>query len=267
MKKWALLLGSLLLFASPAVDAQRRGVSDNDIVAHSSLAASGSHVELYQHGVAVDAAFLDRIEDAYLRVESVLGVKFDTATLGDKVRVYVSNGVGISHVWRGYDHPRDPKAIIFLNPRVVAAAINRRNATYISELTHLYPGRFSSHPRREGLADHVALALLPGAAVGPNTAGRRGLDIAPEIREYLGTTKSPPAWLSTDSARRADYYFASYRLVNMLVGLKGMATFMKLYASADPERALQDLYGLSREQAIQKALDSQTQEEKPSRVQ
>ena len=43
------------------------------------------------------------------------GRTLDTATLGPKIRIYVSDGVRVSHLWRGYNHPSDPKGIVLLN--------------------------------------------------------------------------------------------------------------------------------------------------------
>jgi hypothetical protein len=196
------------------------------------------------------------MESAYEEVQSVSGLKLDTATLGSKVRVYVSDAIGVSHVWRGYQHPSDPKAIILLNLRAYHGAMAGKNATYAHELTHLFTWRYRSHTLREGIADYVALKIFPGAAVGPNAGGdepaRR--NIAAEIIEHLGTTKPAPGWVSTDPTRRSDYYFASYQLVKYLVEAKGMETFWKLYASENPEIDIKSLYGLDRKEVVQAAL-------------
>jgi hypothetical protein len=252
------LLCTFLLVVDAAVlqgQAPRRAVSDEQIVAQGQRVGSGTYVEIYQHGVTVDPSFLQIMESVYNQVETVMGVKLDTATLGPKVHVYVSDAVSVSHVWRGYQHPSDPRAIIFLNPRVYLGAMSGTNATHIHELTHLFTWRFTSHTLREGLADAVALILLPGAAVGPNPGGGEWPpDIPPEILAYLGTTKPPPGWLSTDRVRRRAYYFASHRFVSALVEMKGMETFMQLYVSENPEIAIISLYGISREEAIQVAL-------------
>lgn len=131
------------------------------------------------------------MESAYEAVERVTGLKLDTAVLGPMVRVYVSDAISVSHVWRGYQHPRDPKGIIFLNLRAYHGALGGKNATHVHELTHLFTWRYHSHTLREGIADYIALKIIPGAAVGPNArpddVARR--NIAPEILERLGTTK------------------------------------------------------------------------------
>jgi hypothetical protein len=232
-----------------------RSVPDAQIVAQAELVASGTYMEIYQHGVAIDPSFLKVMESAYEQVESVTGLKLDTATLGPKVRVYISDAIGVSHVWRGYQHPSDPKAIIFLNPRVYQGAMSGRNATHVHELTHLFTWRYNSHTLREGIADYVALKIFPGAAVGPNPAGDSArLQVPPEVVELLGTTKPPPDWVSTDPIRRRAYYFASYRLVKYLIEMKDMETFWKLYLSENPEVDIKSLYGLDRKDAAQAAL-------------
>jgi hypothetical protein len=94
-----------------------RSVPDAQIVVEGQLVASGTYVGIYQHGAVIDASFFKVMESAYEQVQRVTGLKLDTATLGPKVRVYVSDAIGPSHVWRGYQHPTDPKGIIFLNLR------------------------------------------------------------------------------------------------------------------------------------------------------
>jgi hypothetical protein len=233
----------------------RRAVSDDQIVAQGQLVASGTYVEIYQHGLTIEPSFVKVMESAYDEIQRVTGLKLDTATLGPKIRVYVSASLGISHVWKGYQHPSDPKAVIFLNPRVFQGALSGKNATHIHELTHLFTWRFNSHTLREGFADYVALSILPGAAVGPNPEGESAPSRIPvEVLEHLGTTKPPPDWASSDPVRRSAYYFASYRFVKHLVDLKGMETFIKLYSSENPEMEITSLYGLTREEVIRGAL-------------
>jgi hypothetical protein len=252
-----LLLALVLLALTADTDAAvpLRSVSDEQIVAQGQLVASGAYVEIYQHRVAIDPSFLKVMESAYEEVQRVTGLKLDTATYGSKVRVYVSDAIGVSHVWRGYRHSTDPRAIIFLNLRVYQGAMSGKNATHIHELTHLFTWRYYSHTLREGIADYVALKVFPGAAVGPNPGGdSTRLNIPSEIVELLGTTKAPPDWVSTDLLRRRAYYFASYLLVKYLIETKDLETFWKLYLSENPELDLRSLYGLDRKDAVQAAL-------------
>jgi hypothetical protein len=251
-----ILLSLYVLAANTHAAVPRRSISDDQIGARAQLVASGAYVEIYQHGTVIEPSFLKIMENAYDEVRRVSGLKLDTATLGSKVRVYVSDAISVSHVWRGYQHPSDPKAIIFLNLRAYHGAMGGKNATHAHELTHLFTWRYHSHTLREGIADYVALKIFPGADVGPNT-GRDDLsrrNIAPEIIEHLGTTKPAPEWVSTDPTRRSDYYFASYRLVKYLVESKDMETFWKLYASENPEIDIKSLYGLDKKEAVQAAL-------------
>src|SRR5205085_2531627 len=139
-------------------------------------------------------------------------------TLGPKVRIYVSNSVPVSHLWRGYGHPRDPRGIVFLNQRAYTGALNGRNSTYVHELTHIFTWRYRSLTLREGFADYVAQRLMPVSAVGPNAdTGDLPAAIAPEVLEQLGTTQPPPEWVTNDPARRALFYATSYRFVRYLV--------------------------------------------------
>jgi hypothetical protein len=191
-----------VFFASHPVSAQRpRSVSDAQIIEEATLVASGERVELFQHSVQVDPAFLRLVEQAYRRLETLTGRTFDTVTLGPKIRIYVSSAVTVSHVWRGYDHPREPRGIVFLNARVYGAALRGANATYVHEMAHLLTWRYHSHTLREGLVDYLALQVHPGAGVGPNVDGYDWSSPIPsDVVAYLGTTRPPPSWLVSDSA-------------------------------------------------------------------
>jgi len=113
---------------------------DEQIVKEAQLVASGPRVDLYQHSVGVDPALVETAERALHRMETLLGRPLDEPTLGPRVRIYVSAAIRVSHVWRGYDHPLDPKAIVFLNPIVARRALSGTNATYAHELAHLLAG-------------------------------------------------------------------------------------------------------------------------------
>lgn len=235
---------------------QRRGASsDEQIVREAQLVATGARVEVFQHGVAVDPALVDVAERALARMEDLLGRKLDEPTLGPKIRVYVSARTTISHVWRGYAHPTDPKAMLFLNPVVARLAVRGTNATYAHELAHLLTWRFYSHTLREGLADYLALQLHPGAGVGPNADGYAAPPaVSPDIIGYLGTTRAPPEALISDAQFRRAYYFASYRFVRHLIERRGMATFLKLYEATDPGIEISHLYGASLDELVTAAV-------------
>jgi hypothetical protein len=245
----------LLLDAATHAAVPRRPVSDDQLVAQGQLIANSAHFEIYQHRVSLDPSFLRVMESAYEEVQRVTGLELDTATYRPKVRIYVSDSIAVSHVWKAYQHPKDPKAIIFLNLRAYHGAMGGKNATHVHELTHLFTWRYNSHTLREGIADYVALRIFPGAAVGPNPGGDSARpEISSEILELLGTTKPPPEWVSTDALRRAAYYSASYRLVKFLIEAKDLETFWRLYQSENPEADIKALFGLERSDAVEAAL-------------
>ncbi len=127
LKKAGAILILLCIFAGNAHPAvPRRSISDEQVVARAQLVANGAYVEIYQHGVVIEPSFLKMMESAYEEVQRVTGLKLDSATLGSTVRVYVSDAINVSHVWRGYHHPSDPKAIIFLNLRAYHGAMGAK---------------------------------------------------------------------------------------------------------------------------------------------
>jgi hypothetical protein len=237
--------------ASIAYGQRRSAVTDEQIVQEAQLVASGARVDIFQHGVAVDPALVGAAESALAKMETLLGRNLDESTLGPRVRIYVSASTTISHVWRGYNHPSDPKAMVFLSPRVAEAALRGANATYAHELAHLLTWRYASHTLREGLADYLALQIHPGAGVGPNPQGYASPpSVSSDIEEYLGTTRAPPGAVISDAAFRRAYYFASYRFVRYLIERAGIAVFLRLYDASDPESEFQSLYGASRKELV-----------------
>jgi hypothetical protein len=243
---WLLSAAIVAVLAPPAYAQRRAAVADEQIVQEARLVAAGSRVDVFQHFLAVDPALVEVTERALARMEELIGRKLDAATLGPRVRVYVSAHTTVSHVWRGYQHPSDPKAVIFLNPVVARLAVHGTNATYAHELAHLLTWRYYSHTLREGLADYLALQLHPGAGVGPNFEGYASPPaVPPEVMDYLGTTRAPPGALMTDAQFRRAYYFASYRFVRYLIERAGMAAFLQLYEAKEPHAEVMRLYGAS----------------------
>jgi len=243
----------VLAVVNPAAGQMRRATGDEQIVQESDLVAVGKHIELYQHRMKVDPAFLKVNEDAYQQVEQLLGVKLDTATLGPKVRIYVSDIPSVCHVWKGYNHPQDPKGMIFLHRKGYLGAMRGFNAAYIHELVHLFMWRYHSHTLREGFAEYIALKILPAGTHASPAGSDWPVAIPADVTEYLGTTKSPPHWITTDPAKRRVYYLASYRLVKYLVEAKGLEAFSRLYNSESPEAEIGKSYGITREEAIRAA--------------
>jgi hypothetical protein len=253
-----LLVGPVcaVTFSANPVEAAPRAVWDDDarIVREAERVATGERVEVFQHGLEVAPEFLGLAEEAYSRLEELTGRKLDAGTLGQKIRIYVSSAVRISHVWRGYEHPRDPKGIVFLNRRVYRSALEGTDSTYVHEMAHLFTWRYRSHTLREGLADYLALEIHPGSGVGPNVGGYDwDTPIPREIVKYLGTTRMPPRRLTSDPRNRRAYYFASYQFVKFLIEKGGMDDFLELYDSENPEAEFRRLYGASREELVKLA--------------
>jgi hypothetical protein len=252
MKQWISTICFFLVLASvhPVVGQMRQPMGDEQIVKESQLVGVGEHIEIYRHRMNIDPAFLKITEDAYQQVEQLLGVKLDTATLGPKIRIYVSDFPSVCHVWKGPDHPQDPKGIIFLHRRAYLGAMRGLDANYIHEMVHLFMWRYQSHTLREGFAEYIALKALPtGVGSSPVSSNWSGA-IPSDVIEHLGTTRPPPHWIATDPAKRRLYYLASYRFVKYLVEIKDLEIFMKLYNSKRPDTEIATLYGLTREQAI-----------------
>lgn len=242
----------LAVLAAPLAYGQlRSATSDEQIVQEAQLVASGARVDLFQHGLVIDPALVHLAERALTRMEKLLGRQLDESTLGARIRIYVAAGTTVSHVWRGYEHPSDPKAMLFLNPRVAQLALTGANATYAHELAHLLTWRYYSHTLREGLADYLALQIHPGAGIGPNFAGYADPPSVPqEVEQYLGTTRAPPHAVRSEIQFRRAYYFASYRFVRFLVERRGMATFLEIYDAREPEKEFLRLYGAPREELV-----------------
>jgi len=234
-------------FIRKALQEQR----EQDLVKRAQLVVAGPHVDIFQDGLVVDPQFLAVTEDAYGKLEELTGRKFDTAVLGPRVRVFVSTQIGISHVWRGYEHPKDPKGIVFLNPRVYAGAMAGTDATFIHEMAYLIMWKFYSHTLREGIANYLAQRIRPGAGSGANPAGYDwSIKVPKAMTSYLGTTKEAPRMMTAEPESRGVYYYASYRFVKYLVDTAGMEVFMKLYESRKPEDEFPKLYGATRKEMI-----------------
>lgn len=217
------------------------------------LAAQG-RVELWAEGAQPDPQLARLADEALAQLEALTGLRWADRAGDRPLRLVVSARTRFSHVQGGYDPDAPFEPTLYLNPRVAAEAVAGRDATYVHEIAHLLTGRFASHTLREGLADHLALQLLPGRAVGPNDAAR-ALDPAllDELRPLLGSSLPPPAAILQDPRRRAAYYAASQGFVSHLVEQGGLALFLQLYASRAPEAAYAFVYGKTREDLLRAA--------------
>jgi hypothetical protein len=59
LKNVGLILAALVLTANTDAAVPRRSVPDEQIVAQAELVASGTYLEIYQHGVTIDPVFLN----------------------------------------------------------------------------------------------------------------------------------------------------------------------------------------------------------------
>jgi hypothetical protein len=246
-----LLLGMAERIRSQAME----NSTDSEIVKRAHLIASSGRVDLYADDMQVDPALAAAAHAAIEAMERLLDQPWDTPTFGPRVRMYVSARIRVSHVWGGYGHRSDPRALIFLPPHAAQRAVGGHDATYAHELAHLLTWRFTSHSLREGLADYLALQLHPGAAVGPNRAVHL---VDPEhvasLAKLVGTRFDPPAAVQHDPAFRRSYYAASYFFVAYLIRRSNLSKFLQLYASDEPEAAYVPMYGAGRQELFLKAL-------------
>jgi hypothetical protein len=143
----------------------------------------------------------------------------------------------------------DPRAVIFLNPRAYHGARSGSNATLAHELTHLFTWRYSSHSLREGLADFVARAVMPGASVGPNGPNVEPARVAWALT-YLGSDQPAPSEVTTDLEFRRLYYLSSYLLVKALVERTSMRAFLEFYEGAYSDAAFESTFGIGRRRLI-----------------
>ncbi len=234
-----------LLLSTIASHAQRRENPDATVLNRAKLVSQTDRVEVYRDDADVEEGLAVTIDQLYVAIEDKLGRKFDTATLGKKIKVVVSNHVRVSHVWRGYQHMNDPQAVIFLNARAYNGFKSKTNATLVHEMTHLFTWRYNSHSLREGIADYVARAVMPDTAVGPNEANTvpTRVDWA---SKYFGSNLPAPPELTTDPEFRKNYYFSSYVLVKALIERTSMADFMRFYDSTYTDAIFESTFKIKR---------------------
>jgi hypothetical protein len=245
---------------------------DRAIIRRTSLEARGTFVDVYIDGDDYDAGELARLADsAYVSINRTFGFEYDHRTLGERIRLYCSDDVKVSHVRGGYRHLKRPLGEVLLNRRAAIGATRGLNATYIHELVHLFAWQFGSHTLREGLADHVACILAPGSAIGAVPVDLvLNADQISRYTPYLATAKNPPRRLRTDIDFRRGYYYTSRRFATHLIDRSGLDTFMSLYVSDDLERDIPRLYGSDRRAVLthftEQLTDSCRSAEPPTRA-
>lgn len=243
----AIIVIGVLLSAIGAQAQRRAGGEHPDAIVlnKAKLVSQTDRVEVYRDDMDVEEGLIAAIDQFYVAIESQLGRKFDVATLGKKIKVVVSNNVRVSHVWRGYQHMNDPQAVIFLNARAYNGFKTKSNATLVHEMTHLFTWRYNSHSLREGIADYVARAVMPGTAVGPNEANVTITRVDWAFK-YLGSNHPAPSELTTDAEFRKQYYFLSYVFVKALIEKTSMAEFLKFYDSPYSDNLFESTFKVKR---------------------
>lgn len=234
-----------LLLSTIACHAQQRENPDATILSRAKLVSQTDRVEVYRADVDVEDGLAASIDQLYVAVEAQVGQKFDTAALGKKIKIVISNNVRVSHVWRGYQHMSDPQAVIFLNTRAYNGFRAKTNATLVHEMTHLFTWRYNSHSLREGIADYVARAVMPNTAVGPNEANAVPTGVGWAFK-YLGSNHPAPPELTTDPEFRKNYYFSSYVLVKALIERTSMADFLKFYEGVYSDTIFESTFKVKR---------------------
>jgi hypothetical protein len=201
-------------------------------------------------------AFAAQVSDGVAAVERLTGRALDRARYGDdRVHVFVSRAVTVSHVYGSYEHQRYPKPYLYLN----AMKVRRREAPYLHETTHLVAWRFGSHSLREGVASYVeALAAAEGLGYGAGLFGARDAAAADSLARraaagpaaarvlpWVGAGGFAPASVTSpsDLEARAAYYVLSQSFAQFLARAVGLPTVLRLYEADDTERAYAALTG------------------------
>jgi hypothetical protein len=227
-------------------------IPDKTVITRTPLVATGKFVDVYSDLDGFEADELVHLtEQAYQQIKKTFKFQYDHPLLGDRIQIYCSDAVKVSHVHGGYLQAKEPLGRIFLNPRSAFGSVQGVNSTYIHELAHLFTWSFCSHTLREGLADFVATSLHQGSAIGPVPADfvLPNEDFA-RYSKYWATTKTAPRKLKTDIDFRRGYYFSSRLFVTYLIAKYGLDAFMKLYASPEPEAEISSHYGQSRQTLV-----------------
>lgn len=261
----SILMVGLLLALTVSHGAAQRARATTDIAAADDsvsalLMREGTRHETAHVVLWVALGALSQAEASAFAAELDGGVSALTALLGggldrehyrdDVVQVFVSGGIGVSHVFAGYAHPRFDKPYLFLN----AGKVRDGSAPYLHELAHILAWRFGSHSLREGFATYLALEVS-AAGVGrsgglfgvtdraaADSLGRALLD-TPGGRAALpwigrGGYADESVTSPENPEARAAYYVLGQSYARFLVERLGMPAFRRVLEAEDTDAAL-----------------------------
>lgn len=252
-RRLARAVGALVLLVAAAPSARAQVPADDSISAR--LQRAGVRVDAPRAVVWADSAALDPaaarrlatlVSDGVVAIEALTGRTIDRAHYGDdRIHVFVSRAVTVSHVYGGYDHQRHARPYLYLN----TLKVRRDEAPYLHEATHVVARRFGSHSLREGVASYVE-SVLAARGVGYHSAlwgvrdtasadslARAALAgaAAATVLPWIGRAGHAPQGVTSPEAmesRRA-YYVLAQSFAGYLAARVGMPTLMRLYEAAD----------------------------------
>lgn len=257
-----LVLSAVVLAA--VVSPLRAQVAADDSIASATRGAGTRHASaravLWVGAGALSATesarFLAALDTGVATLERLLGRTLDRAHYDeDTIQVFVAEGVGVSHVYGGYSHPRHTKPYLYLD----AAKVRAGEAPYLHEATHLLVRGFGSHSLREGVASWAESEVIAsGVGVGTGLFGsgapaevdaRAAMLVdslaAPEVLAAIG--RGGPADQQVTSPRRprvrAAYYLLSQSFAQYLVRTLGLPTTLRLYEEATTDGAYPEITG------------------------
>ena len=253
----------LVLAAEPAVAQRARGTADvaaSDDSISALLMREGTRYEAphavlwVAHGALSDAeaaAFAAELDAGVQALAALLGAGLDREHYrDDRVQVFVSGRIGVSHVYAGYAHPSFDRPYLFLN----AGKVRDGSAPYLHELAHILAWRFGSHSLREGFATYLALEVsAAGVGRSGDLFGMSDRAAADSLARALLPTPAGQAalpWIgrsgyadesvtSTENPEsRAAYYVLGQSYARFLVERLGMAAFLRVLQAQDTDAAL-----------------------------
>jgi hypothetical protein len=237
-----------------AARATRATAADDSIAAHVRAAASPIETPRVRLWVAPGAltaeqarSFAARLTVGVEAVERTLGRTLDRARYGgDRVEVFVADGIGASHVYAGYAHMRHARAWLYLD----AARVRDGAAPYLHETTHLVAWRYGSHSLREGLASWVESTVSArGEGEHSQLFGVRDVASADALAHRALATPAGESALRAVGAPgpadaaitagapevRAAYYVLSQSFVRHLVERVGLPATLQLMEADAPD--------------------------------